>query len=538
MPNESTNIPNNIRYAYTSPNDSVSKVDYSGTSGQTTGPSLLLKVMAGDTITPSVQCYYVSNTLTTTNSSLNSVLSSLASGILGTPTGAAEGNLSGYTSSSGPVFGALSSFLTTKDPGPPAGYPKAYLNWILLDDQFNYVSGSSGSVATASTTYPANQMNLVAPGGPIVMGRNGYLYVWVSNETQGWDVFFDDFAVQYKQGPLLEENHYYPYGLTMAGISDKALKTQYATNKYRYNGKELQNQEFSDGTGLEEYDYGARLQDPQLGVWHNIDPHAENSRKWSPYTYAYDNPIKYIDPDGMDNVVETAGGFNYTSSLAAWNDKREEDVKNVSGTIGGINAFIQQKAEDAAANALQQDPDDGSVENGDGGQSGPGDGGILKKALVTAAVVEVDGGGPLDVPADLIAGGIILGAYAHVLYNEAVTDDGAPDVNAPRAGKITDAPIYIPPQDQIDRELLNSPAKPGNAPTFKKDGTSVEIHHEGQSMEGPYKEMHWRDHRGKGNDKINHPDKGNPSKILRKLWDKQREEYWRQQNFPPENPVT
>jgi len=107
-----------------------------------------------NTITPGVQCYYATNTITTTNSSFSSVLNSLAAGIVGTPTGGAEGTLSGYTSSASPVYSGLSSFLSGKDPAPPSGYPKAYLNWILLDDQFNYVSSSSGSVAAASTTYP------------------------------------------------------------------------------------------------------------------------------------------------------------------------------------------------------------------------------------------------------------------------------------------------------------------------------------------------------------------------------------------------
>jgi RHS repeat-associated protein len=265
--------------------------------------------MAGDTILPGVQCYYVSNTPTDTNSSFNSVLNSLASAITGIPTGGAEGILSNYTSPSGTVFSGLASFLSTKDLPASSGYPKAYLNWILLDDQFNYVSGSSGSVATASTIYPANQMNPVAPGSPIVMGRNGYLYVWVSNETEGWDVFFDNFSVLYKQGPVLEENHYYPFGLTMAGISDMAVKTNYAENKYRWNkGSELQNKEFSDGSELEMYETQLRELDPQLGKWWQIDSKPDTSI--SPYTSMGNDPILHNDPKGDTLVFPNPGsGF-------------------------------------------------------------------------------------------------------------------------------------------------------------------------------------------------------------------------------------
>jgi RHS repeat-associated protein len=278
-------------------NDSVAMV--SGSPGDhTQGPAILLKVMAGDSVSFGVNSYFVGGGSTSsTSSSLSSVLSSLAGGLVSLGAGGGEsGTLSALSnSSSGPVFAALNSFLPTNDP-TPASNPKAYLNWMLLDNQFNYVSGYNQSGALPVTT--PNALTTLAT--TIKLHHSGYLYIWVSNETQNWMVFFDNLSVEHFAGPMIEEDHYYPYGLMMAGISDKALKTPYGQNKYRYNGKELQNQEFGNGTGLELYDYGARMQDPQLGVWHGIDPLAEKNRRWSPYAYAMDNPIRFVDPDGME----------------------------------------------------------------------------------------------------------------------------------------------------------------------------------------------------------------------------------------------
>jgi len=88
----------------------------------------------------------------------------------------------------------------------------------------------------------------------------------------------------------------------MAGVSDKALKTNYAENKFRYNGKELQHQEFIDGTGLEEYDFDARMYDPQIGRWGIIDPLAQRTIDVSPYCYGVNNPISNIDVEGKFSI--------------------------------------------------------------------------------------------------------------------------------------------------------------------------------------------------------------------------------------------
>lgn len=278
----------------TNPNEYTSRLN---AIERKTGAAITLKVMAGDKVDLAVKYWYpeYANINETDPIEPEDLLSTLVNSLSGDASGLSGGKATTAELSETSVLpSALGNFLSLQDGEPnEPGHPRAFINWILLDEQFKFVPEGSGFMRVDG--YDAAMQTLANSGMQIP--KSGYLFVYLSNETKYENVFFDNLVVQHYTGPLSETTDYTPWGLDMKMLGSKAFGR--LDNKLKYNGKEEQHNEFSDGSGLEWLDYGARMYDGQLGRWMVVDQLSEKMRRHSTYNYAFDNPIRFIDPDGM-----------------------------------------------------------------------------------------------------------------------------------------------------------------------------------------------------------------------------------------------
>jgi RHS repeat-associated protein len=98
---------------------------------------------------------------------------------------------------------------------------------------------------------------------------------------------------------------YYPFGMERSNTGQTSGGCfNSGTNPYLYNGKEIDRM-----NGLNENDYGGRWYDAAICRWSSVDPLAEKYYSISPYTYCAGNPVKYIDPNGMDWIKNDKTGI-------------------------------------------------------------------------------------------------------------------------------------------------------------------------------------------------------------------------------------
>lgn len=196
-------------------------------------------------------------------------------------------------------------------------------------DGFQYL-GSSQNGPKGSVIFKTNLVFYPTSEGYYDFLENRYIYNYTDH--------LGNVRLSYFKGgseiKVLEENNYYPFGLKHDGYNPTFGNPAY---QYKYNGKELQTE-----SGM--YDYGARMYMPDLGRWGVVDPMAEMMRRHSPYNYVFNNPINFVDPDGMapdwhkddlGRLIADAG--DTASTLASYLHTTLEDSTNILLNNGYLN---------------------------------------------------------------------------------------------------------------------------------------------------------------------------------------------------------
>ncbi|MFT3748129.1 MAG: DUF6443 domain-containing protein [Agriterribacter sp.] len=309
-------------------NTSASVSRIGNLAGKTIGPNTLQRVMAGDRISAQVSYYFAGAPGSSNTSMVSNVLASLITSLSngGATGGLVKAGATGINSQ----LAASAPFATAVAPAGSGGTaPQAYLTMLFFDERFNLVSVTDGGVVQAqvASTWSTSTAPLVLAN--IKVPRNGYVYVYVSNRSDQ-HVYFDDFKVSATAGNIIEENHYYAFGMRIAAISSKKLgnvNEGVLQNNYQYQGAFS---EMDEDIGWN--DFPLRNYDPQTGRWIQQDPYQQFA---SPYVGMGNDPANLIDPSGGIGIPCPG-----TSVLAIAFMKAGEWLANGISTISTISSWV------------------------------------------------------------------------------------------------------------------------------------------------------------------------------------------------------
>jgi RHS repeat-associated protein len=201
--------------------------------------------------------------------------------------------------------------------------PKAYLNYILLDKNFNYLnSGFERLSESAADPGDGTGTHQRLSFEEILIEEDGYLMVFLSNESdQSVEVFWDDFRVGHHYNAVLQADDYYPFGLTFNSYQREFSK------KNKMNT--FQDQEYEEETGWVKFKW--RNHDPAIGRFFNIDPLAEDYYYNSPYAFSENDVISAIELEGLEKLRITNYSLIQSQKLKeSFNRKSQIESKPVS----------------------------------------------------------------------------------------------------------------------------------------------------------------------------------------------------------------
>jgi len=206
-----------------------------------------------------------------------------------------------------------------------SGNPNAFLSCLIFDENLKL---KEQQCMKKQVSIDNLWHNLQLPDFECM--QNGFVYIFCSNGAET-SVFFDDIEIEHTTGNLIEEVHYYPFGLSFGRYT---AMPEYSKNKKLFNSQQYEDDEWANNKGIKWYDFDNRNYDPQIGRWHCVDPRVADAPGWSPYNAMWNNPIKFVDPDGQWAVdhIDVTKNKDGTYNVVGGQANSDESIYVVDGS--------------------------------------------------------------------------------------------------------------------------------------------------------------------------------------------------------------